>query len=135
MVCVNECGVRTPKAFSSGVEECGIKQPLGRPRLPDEMVSADGLRMRKTRAERKAARRNRNRYHPGKRAIKPDSEYARAEFKCLLPTIENLRCGFNEDEVERWHTEFIRKMRLRYLTFFHERGMQPPPVSRDLLMT
>jgi len=89
--------------------------------------------MRVARQERKAAKAARNRYHPGPRAIKPDEEYARAEFKCLLPTVENRRCGFAESEVEPWHLEFMRKLDQRYIIFFRKRGMQPPPVSRDTL--
>jgi hypothetical protein len=131
---MREVGTRRQRNVAARTREEQARK-RGRPRLPDEMVSADGLRMRKVYEARRAAKASGARYHPKKRALKPQSEYARAEFRCLLPTVENRRCGFAESEAEPWHWDFMRKMRRRYLTFFHERGMRPPPVSRVVLMT
>lgn len=110
----------------------GRKGRSGRPRLPDDQLTPDALRMRKSRELRargifgRSSMSEEERLRRQRAAQKRMRERNRALDANNIPTVENRTCGFPEPPLEQYAHEICKGTAF----FWTKRGKVEPPASR-----
>ena len=104
----------------------------GRPRLPDDQVTPEALRMRKSRELRAQGVFGRSQVPEEDRLVRQRAAQKRMRERnkiadaSNIPTVENRTCGFPDPPIEHWAHQICQGTAY----FWAKRGKVEPPASR-----